>query len=324
MSRYQPCAAYQSIENFLVHDLSRLESIYCMPSGFYSILLAALRQAHTFVFDFAEVEGRISETTAVAQFTADCMTEGIFQPPFDVTLLQWPDPPNGYWRYAAALVLTLRRNGKTTVWGEALQAMTDKFGVNVPDRGCLSASIGFAVQAKEDPRVCYLQDLSVLMSHRSGKRIDVTDGAPRGDWDLSHVAAIDVFNDTIQGAMDSSLRDAGVTVRNLFYYMGVLSSRGPRMRSMTPDPKVVQRRAREGRSPWTSYSLISLPQQGTSAGNGVDGSHRSSPRQHWRRGHIRHLPSGEVIPIEPCIVGASELGKVIASYHVGSEDMARS
>ena len=136
-----------------------------------------------------------------------------------------------------------------------------------------------------------------------------------------------MFNPAAVPNAEKHLRhDAGVTMRNLFYYMGILSSRGPVSRSVAPEPKVVQRRAREGRAPWVSYSLISLPHGGDALTGrrsvDGDGALRSSPRQHWRRGHVRQLPSGTMTAVSPCLVGASELGQVIASYHIAREATA--
>lgn len=39
----------------------------------------------------------------------------------------------------------------------------------------------------------------------------------------------------------------------------------------------------------------------------------ASPRLHWRRGHIRHLPSG-ITWVRPPLVGDGEHGTVINDY----------
>lgn len=319
--RYQPCASYEPLQQFLTlarngtwHDL------FVLPQLGFEIMQAALKKAHPFVFDFAETEAT-GNTEAVAQFTADCITSGLFQPPFDATLLQWPEPPDGHWRYAAALILTLQRKGETTEWGHALEAATRKFARG-DKQGCVVAAFGFGVHPtdKEDSRVpAFFQDISIITSWNSGRPLVLNGGEKMQD--MEHVCALNMFSPRIPDGLNRTVQDAGVSFRNVLYYMGVLSSRGPIATTMAPEPRVAEKRLREGRSPWISYSLISLPQFSESRGDhsGISGIGRSSPRQHWRRGHIRELASGRLTPVCPCLVGASDLGKVIASYHVGKE-----
>ena len=47
------------------------------------------------------------------------------------------------------------------------------------------------------------------------------------------------------------------------------------------------------------------------SGEAERGSH-ASPRLHWRRGHIRRLPSGEITHVRPHLVGAAAGGAVPA------------
>ena len=321
-SHYQPCASYEPLQRFLaLAKAGRWADLYALPALGFEIMAEALTKAHPFVFDFAETEAT-GNTHAVAQFTADCITSGLFQPPFDATLLQWPEPPNGNWRYAAALILTLHRNGEMTEWGKALDVVTTKF--SRPDKtGCTAAVFGFGVLPTEQRDVqipAFFQDLSIIQAWNSGRSLELQGGEVMADMD--HICAINMYSPKVSEGINSTILDAGVTFRNVLYYMGVLSSRGPTARTMAPEPRVAEKRAREGRAPWISYSLISLPQFADASerhSSAPLNGNRASPRQHWRRGHIRSLASGRMTAVCPCLVGASDLGKVIASYHVGRE-----
>jgi Protein of unknown function (DUF2786) len=48
----------------------------------------------------------------------------------------------------------------------------------------------------------------------------------------------------------------------------------------------------------------------------IGGTH-ASPRLHWRRGHIRRLPSGECTQVRPCLVGHKSLGQIEKDYVLG-------
>ena len=323
MAAYQPYASSEPLRRWIDAAKSGVwKDLYVLPPLAFDVMDKALAAAHPFVFDFSEMQAT-GNTTAVTQFTADCITSGLFQPPFDVTLLQWPEPPKGNWRYAAALIVTLRRDGCATEWGRMLQPLSDQYQRN--GRGtCVAAVFGFGVLSTDktipnDLLPACFQDLSIIQSwNNSGHTLPLIDGKPFRDPDLEHICALSIFSPGIPEALDATKRDAGITFRNVLYYMGVLSSRGPSARTIAPDPRVASKRLREGRSPWISYSLISIPQYagaiGTRSGATVIG--RQPPRQHWRRGHIRTLASGKLTAVCPCLVGASELGKVIASYHI--------
>ncbi len=65
-------------------------------------------------------------------------------------------------------------------------------------------------------------------------------------------------------------------------------------------PKVNKKREESGKSKLTDYITIKLNAK-VKAALGTDGS--GSPRRpHWRRGHIRRLSTGAIVPVRPCMV----------------------
>lgn len=87
--------------------------------------------------------------------------------------------------------------------------------------------------------------------------------------------------------------------------MAMLEAKGVEQR-LTPAPKKLnKRRTAAGKPPIGEVREIFIRVGGVSyrtSGEAEIGSHRS-PRLHWRRGHVRRLPSGELTHVRPCLVG---------------------
>jgi hypothetical protein len=210
---------------------------------------------------------------------------------------------------------------------------------------CAAVAFGFATRANlekmrdflsverfeelyrgRESETAMLQDASFFKSFPSaGERVNLSlNMSQQADQFARHMQALRIFrrdSDAARARKDSAIRSM-----NVLYYMGVLGSRGPRERKVQVDPIIAKRRERLGRPPLVSYSVISLPltpKAQVSSGRTVGA--RGPVRQHWRQGHWRRRP-GEPpetppsIPVSPCLVGSSELGRVIASYYVGDGD----
>jgi|GEM_PF-3098203 len=74
------------------------------------------------------------------------------------------------------------------------------------------------------------------------------------------------------------------------------------------------RRAKRGKPPLFEHRIVRVAPDLSDVL--VSGSHRTrrSPRLHWRRGHVRTLPSGGKVPVSPCLVGRSDYGFVDHDY----------
>jgi hypothetical protein len=82
-----------------------------------------------------------------------------------------------------------------------------------------------------------------------------------------------------------------------------------------PDTATNRRKLSEGKPPstyaWRTAVVAPTPPRKPSAG----GTH-ASPRLHERRGHWRHLHSGDAVWVRPCLVGSPERGVVEKDYRV--------
>ena len=69
-----------------------------------------------------------------------------------------------------------------------------------------------------------------------------------------------------------------------------------------PPEKLNKKRKKNGKTPLYEHKIVTFGGI-SSSGNIVGfGMKRASPRQHWRRGHIRTLPSGEKIAIQAMLI----------------------
>jgi hypothetical protein len=83
------------------------------------------------------------------------------------------------------------------------------------------------------------------------------------------------------------------------------------------EPKQGRRRVKAS-LPFDAYHVLVLESRdpSTAAGGGWSGADRRSPREHLRRGHIRHLASGARIWVNATVVAPSAAGAVHKDYQV--------
>ena len=90
-------------------------------------------------------------------------------------------------------------------------------------------------------------------------------------------------------------------------------------------PKFINRkREAKGKLPLFEYRLLKISPALKMPGHvSAEGTH-ASPRLHWRRGHIRRLPSGMHTQVRPCLVGHKDLGQIKKDYLLGSDPAEQS
>lgn len=89
-----------------------------------------------------------------------------------------------------------------------------------------------------------------------------------------------------------------------------------------PDTATNRRKLSDGKPPstyaWRTVVVAPTPARKPSAG----GTH-ASPRLHERRGHWRHLHSGDAVWVRPCLVGSPERGVVEKDYRLPNAQAQR-
>jgi hypothetical protein len=71
-----------------------------------------------------------------------------------------------------------------------------------------------------------------------------------------------------------------------------------------------------GRWPPFEYRVLEIKPGRACKKPNNGGTTHASPRLHWRRGHIRRLPSGDLTWVQPCMVGDKEAGEIKKDYRV--------
>lgn len=112
-------------------------------------------------------------------------------------------------------------------------------------------------------------------------------------------------------------RSAGRNVvEGVISLLAMLNLRGIMTRRIDHDPAKAARRAKDGKMPLFSHTVVKIgPLVQRDKKGRLTGVH-ASPRAHDRRGHIRQLPDGRTTWVRSCRVGSAHRGEVVHSYCV--------
>lgn len=144
-------------------------------------------------------------------------------------------------------------------------------------------------------------------------------GLDSGFLELPKLAATGMFEVLWQSIID---RHEGISeldyetqlmmeARNIIALTCLLHANGLETRIEPAPEKLNKARARKGKPPIGEIRTVRIKLgEKTYAASGKETGTHASPRLHWRRGHVRRLPSGEITNVRPCLVGSADLGRV--------------
>lgn len=96
-----------------------------------------------------------------------------------------------------------------------------------------------------------------------------------------------------------------------------IQSKGVVLKTEPAPEKLNKKREKQGKPPIYEHRIVTLGRPTQIYGSdGADIGDRSSPRMHWRRGHLRDLPSGKRVPVSPALVGVAENGVISHEYRI--------
>ena len=117
--------------------------------------------------------------------------------------------------------------------------------------------------------------------------------------------------ESIYFAMSSTILD---TVGSI----ALLNAKGVETEKVQAPTKLNKKRKSAGKPPIYEHRVIKiggLSPTGRVVGVGMD---RTSPAMHWRRGHVRTLPTGRKTPVRAALIGKSVHGFISHEYEVRS------
>lgn len=121
-------------------------------------------------------------------------------------------------------------------------------------------------------------------------------------------------------AITVGLRDAEEEMHSLISLLAVLSCSNVKLQNQPAPEQLNKKRVKNGKLPFSEYKTVVVdvrPQvyhEGVTRGPGMTG--RQSPREHLRRGHIRHLSSGKNVWVQSAMIGSGTKGKIEKGYVV--------
>jgi hypothetical protein len=96
----------------------------------------------------------------------------------------------------------------------------------------------------------------------------------------------------------------------------MLDAKGIKISVESTPEKLNKAGARKGKPPIGELRIVSIKVgEKTYAASGKETGTHASPRLHWRRGHIRRLPSGQITNVRPCLVGDAESGLIVHDHY---------
>jgi hypothetical protein len=91
--------------------------------------------------------------------------------------------------------------------------------------------------------------------------------------------------------------------QSILSFVAVLNSASVELKPVSPSGTVNRRRAKQGLPPIGEVTEVHIKMNGVRYRiDGGEVGSGSSKRAHWRRGHIRRLPSGQITNVRPCLV----------------------
>ena len=109
----------------------------------------------------------------------------------------------------------------------------------------------------------------------------------------------------------------GALTSALACMLGRLNAQGIEREYIQPPEKLNKARAKKGKTPLVSYTTVKIAPYRAPLGHSGPRDEFTSPRYHFRRGHIRRFANGQKTWVRDCYVGKKEDGEVKHTYEVG-------
>lgn len=112
----------------------------------------------------------------------------------------------------------------------------------------------------------------------------------------------------------SVMNDLHLDISVAHQFMIVINTKNVTKDKIFPSEKLNKKRCKNDKEPYDSYWVLDILKEEHE--RVVNGGSHASPRQHFRRGHLRRLQNGDVVWVRHCLVGNKEQGVVNKSYSI--------
>ena len=111
--------------------------------------------------------------------------------------------------------------------------------------------------------------------------------------------------------------EAAGLIQPMLCALGRLNAQGIEREYIQPPEKLNKARAKKGKTPLVSYTTVKIAPYRAPLGHSGPRDEFTSPRYHFRRGHIRRFANGQKTWVTQCYVGQKEDGEVKHTYEIG-------
>jgi len=241
-------------------------------------------------------------------FATECINNGIFQLPYPLTFLTWKEDLTENGESAA---LCLQGNNAITVI--AFSRFTA--GMN----WCLDTDFVVPLLGDEN-----------FVEHSCSSRFHPPEKKVEGQKE-SYAAIVhpqspfhsdEAHREFVNRAKAEGKTPRDVRAQNAQHFFEqirgtvvMLKSQSIQLRDIKPSRQQIRAAKRQATLPPFEYKIakINIDTIYKNDGN-ASYSEKRSPRMHWRRGHIRKLNTGVLIPVSPCVVGCASNGIIQKEY----------
>jgi len=134
---------------------------------------------------------------------------------------------------------------------------------------------------------------------------------------LFHDGKISSSKFILEKRRDNIFQYETATINTLLASIILIQSKGIKIETVAPDSKLNKSRIKKGKPPLFEYKTIELSGFTSKKSLGTGNGTHASPRLHFRRGHVRTLPTGVKTAVQACVVGSRENGIISKNYTIG-------
>jgi len=245
-------------------------------AGKYKDIMSELEEAQAYYkeFDFGSIDPISNKEFGELQlYGLDLIKHDIFEMPYSHSIICWTNTITMQGTYVFKYVVLCKYLNKNELGLTVFVSYKDDNGFN--NEICFTTGLAFA-----QTRISSLMTTFKPM------------------WLSQDGSGFNKMDDELE------VKFSQETVNDLVALVAMLDAEGIERREEIAPNRLNEKRIKRGKPPIKDCTTIFIKvgkKVVKASGENIHGTH-ASPRCHWRRGHLRHLPSGEIVKVRPCMV----------------------